>query len=91
VARTLGDTGIRILVRIMGLLLVALAVQYLVNAVADLGSDCNTVAPVAAEGGDDATDEMDSDWVADCRYGECGSPLRVGAVSSSPTLQQRLY
>lgn len=37
VARTLGDTGIRILVRIMGLLLVALAVQYFVNGIADLG------------------------------------------------------
>jgi len=36
VARTLGDTGIRILVRIMGLLLVALTVQYFVNGVADL-------------------------------------------------------
>jgi multiple antibiotic resistance protein len=37
VARKLGETGIRILVRIMGLLLVALAVQYFVNGVADLG------------------------------------------------------
>ncbi len=37
VARFLGDTGIRILVRIMGLLLVALAVQYFVNGLADLG------------------------------------------------------
>jgi len=37
VARFLGDTGIRILVRIMGLLLVALAVQYFVNGMADLG------------------------------------------------------
>jgi len=37
VARALGDTGIRILVRIMGLLLVALAVQYFVNGLADLG------------------------------------------------------
>jgi len=37
VARTLGDTGIRILVRIMGLLLVALAAQYFVKGVADLG------------------------------------------------------
>jgi multiple antibiotic resistance protein len=37
VARALGDTGIRILVRIMGLLLVALAVQYFVNGFADLG------------------------------------------------------
>jgi multiple antibiotic resistance protein len=37
VARALGDTGIRILVRIMGLLLVALAVQYFVNGIADLG------------------------------------------------------
>jgi len=36
-ARVLGDTGIRILVRIMGLLLVALAVQYFVNGLADLG------------------------------------------------------
>jgi multiple antibiotic resistance protein len=33
----LGDTGIRILVRIMGLLLVALAVQYFVNGLQDLG------------------------------------------------------
>jgi len=37
VARGLGETGIRILVRIMGLLLVALAVQYFVNGMADLG------------------------------------------------------
>jgi multiple antibiotic resistance protein len=37
VARMLGDTGIRILIRIMGLLLVALAVQYFVNGLADLG------------------------------------------------------
>jgi multiple antibiotic resistance protein len=37
VARVLGDTGIRILVRIMGLLLVSLAVQYFVNGLADLG------------------------------------------------------
>ena len=37
VARILGDTGIRILVRIMGLLLVALAVQYFVNGMQDLG------------------------------------------------------
>lgn len=37
VARGLGETGIRILVRVMGLLLVALAVQYFVNGVADLG------------------------------------------------------
>jgi multiple antibiotic resistance protein len=37
VATALGDTGIRILVRIMGLLLVALAVQYFVNGMVDLG------------------------------------------------------
>ncbi len=37
VARIMGDTGIRILVRIMGLLLVALAVQDFVNGLADLG------------------------------------------------------
>ena len=37
VARLLGETGIRILVRIMGLLLVALAVQYFVNGLQDLG------------------------------------------------------
>jgi len=37
VANVLGDTGIRILVRIMGLLLVALAVQYFVNGMVDLG------------------------------------------------------
>ena len=37
VVRMLGDTGIRILVRVMGLLLVALAAQYFVNGLADLG------------------------------------------------------
>ena len=37
VATILGATGIRILVRIMGLLLVALAVQYFVNGMVDLG------------------------------------------------------
>ena len=37
VSKLLGDTGIRILVRVMGLLLVALAVQYFVNGMADLG------------------------------------------------------
>ena len=37
VAAALGDTGIRILIRVMGLLLVALAVQYFVNGFADLG------------------------------------------------------
>jgi multiple antibiotic resistance protein len=37
VASILGPTGIRILVRIMGLLLVALAVQYFVNGLQDLG------------------------------------------------------
>jgi multiple antibiotic resistance protein len=37
VASALGETGIRILVRIMGLLLVALAVQYFVNGMVDLG------------------------------------------------------
>jgi multiple antibiotic resistance protein len=38
VATVLGETGIRILVRIMGLLLVALAVQYFVNGLQDLGA-----------------------------------------------------
>src|ERR1700729_670024 len=37
VARALGEAGVRILVRIMGLLLVALAVQYFVNGMVDLG------------------------------------------------------
>jgi multiple antibiotic resistance protein len=37
VVKLLGDTGIRILVRVMGLLLVALAAQYFVNGLADLG------------------------------------------------------
>lgn len=37
VGRALGETGIRILVRIMGLLLVALAVQDFVNGMVDLG------------------------------------------------------
>jgi multiple antibiotic resistance protein len=38
VANALGETGIRILVRVMGLLLVALAVQYFVNGMQDLGA-----------------------------------------------------
>ncbi len=37
VRKVLGETGIRILVRIMGLLLVALAMQFFVNALTDLG------------------------------------------------------
>ena len=37
VVRMIGNTGIRILVRVMGLLLVALAAQYFVNGLADLG------------------------------------------------------
>jgi len=38
VSAVLGDTGVRILVRIMGLLLVALAMQYFVNGFVDLGA-----------------------------------------------------
>ena len=37
IRKLMGDTGIRILVRIMGLLLVALAVQFFVNGLTDLG------------------------------------------------------
>jgi multiple antibiotic resistance protein len=37
VRRAMGETGIRILVRIMGLLLVALAMQFFVNGLTDLG------------------------------------------------------
>src|SRR5579862_9303095 len=37
VRQVMGETGIRILVRIMGLLLVALAIQYFVNGFTDLG------------------------------------------------------
>ena len=37
VKTVLGETGIRILVRIMGLLLVALAMQFFVNGLTDLG------------------------------------------------------
>ncbi len=37
IRRIMGETGIRILVRIMGLLLVALAVQFFVNGLTDLG------------------------------------------------------
>lgn len=37
IRRVLGETGIRILVRIMGLLLVALAMQFFVNGLTDLG------------------------------------------------------
>jgi multiple antibiotic resistance protein len=35
--QVMGETGIRILIRIMGLLLVALAMQYFVNGMTDLG------------------------------------------------------
>ena len=44
VRRLLGETGIRILVRIMGLLLVALAVQFFVNGLTDLGVIAKQVA-----------------------------------------------
>jgi multiple antibiotic resistance protein len=37
VRSVMGETGIRILVRIMGLLLVALAMQFFVNGLTDLG------------------------------------------------------
>jgi multiple antibiotic resistance protein len=37
VRSVLGETGIRVLVRVMGLLLVALAMQYFVNGMMDLG------------------------------------------------------
>jgi multiple antibiotic resistance protein len=37
VRQVMGETGIRILVRIMGLLLVALAMQLFVNGITDLG------------------------------------------------------
>jgi len=37
IAQAMGETGIRILIRIMGLLLVALAIQYFVNGFVDLG------------------------------------------------------
>jgi multiple antibiotic resistance protein len=37
VRKVLGETGIRVLVRVMGLLLVALAMQYFVNGMMDLG------------------------------------------------------
>lgn len=37
IRRLLGETGIRILVRIMGLLLVALAMQFFINGLTDLG------------------------------------------------------
>ena len=42
--RLLGGTGIRILVRIMGLLLVALAMQFFVNSLTDLGVIARQVA-----------------------------------------------
>lgn len=44
VRRVLGETGIRILVRIMGLLLMALAVQFFVNGLTDLGVIARHVA-----------------------------------------------
>ena len=37
VHRVMGETGIRVMVRVMGLLLVALAMQYFVNRLMDLG------------------------------------------------------
>lgn len=44
VRRLLGETGIRILVRIMGLLLVALAVQFFVNGLTDMGVIARQIA-----------------------------------------------
>jgi multiple antibiotic resistance protein len=37
VGRFLGDAGIRIMTRLMGLLLTAVAVQFIINSFADLG------------------------------------------------------
>jgi multiple antibiotic resistance protein len=37
VQRFLGETGIRIMMRLMGLLLVALAVQFVANGLTDFG------------------------------------------------------
>jgi multiple antibiotic resistance protein len=37
VRAVMGETGIRILVRIMGLLLAALAMQFFINGMTDLG------------------------------------------------------
>jgi len=48
VRRVLGETGIRILVRIMGLLLMALAVQFFVNGLTDLGVIARHI-PISAE------------------------------------------
>jgi multiple antibiotic resistance protein len=45
VRRVLGETGIRILVRIMGLLLVALAMQFFVNGLTDLGLIQRQIVP----------------------------------------------
>ena len=45
VRKILGETGIRILVRIMGLLLMALAVQFFVNGLTDLGVIAKQVSP----------------------------------------------
>ena len=44
VRQVMGETGIRILVRIMGLLLVALAVQFFVNGLTDLGVIARQIA-----------------------------------------------
>jgi multiple antibiotic resistance protein len=44
VRKVMGETGIRILVRIMGLLLVALAVQFFVNGLTDLGLIARQIA-----------------------------------------------
>ena len=44
VRKVMGETGIRILVRIMGLLLVALAVQFFVNGLTDLGVIAREIA-----------------------------------------------
>lgn len=41
----LGDTGIRIMMRIMGLLLTAIAVQFIINGLARLGVLSSAVAP----------------------------------------------
>jgi multiple antibiotic resistance protein len=45
VQRYLGETGIRILMRLMGLLLVALAVQFVANGLTDFGLLKKIVTP----------------------------------------------
>ena len=80
VRKLLGETGIRILVRIMGLLLMALAVQFFVNGLTDLGVIARAGWPARAEG----TRTL-GNWLRAAGYARRGGLAFLPVDTESPT------